>query len=293
MTETGLNVTFEGPGMDSGVPLEDLQKTLQHVQRALRLMVGHLAGVEQKRGRPSEMLRQQSMLRLRATYPGSLVTELVLSPSNDTHRSQQQTYGQRALNRILDWQAEDESFPETVADELHAISSDLSPDVSVVRLGEPYNGRFVEFQRTSRRTKRAQTVVAPLEGALIQGWLKEVNWYKRTAQLHRSVGNYVQLQFDAVHDTDMRRLVTQYVEVRGQGKFNNDGDWKTIQIERISETRSWQEPFDLDEFLNDPSPKLFDPEKVVTASQPFDVDEFVGIIHEGRDVGRKEPLDWS
>ena len=287
MTETGLNVTFEGPGMDSGVPLEYLQKTLQHVQRALRLMVGHLADVEQKRGRPSEVLRQQSMLRLRATYPGSLVTELVLSPSNDTHRSQQQTYGQRALNRILDWQAEDESFPETVADELRAISSDLSPDVSAVRLGDPHNGRFVEF----RRTERGQPVADRVEGALVNGWLKEVNWNKRTAQLHRSVGNYVQLRFDATHDGDMLRLATQYVEVRGQGRFNNDGDWTTVHVKRISGTRSGREPFDLDEFLNDPNPNIFNPEKVVTASEPFDVDEFVGIIHEGRDVGRTERLD--
>ena len=292
MIETGLNVTFEGPGVDSGVPLEDLQKTLQHVQRALRLMVGHLAGVEQKRGRLSEVLRQQSMLRLRATHPGSLVAELVLSPPNDTHRSEQQAYGQRALNRILDWQAEDESFPGTVAHELHAISSDLSPDVSVVRLGEPYNGRFVEFRRTLRRTKRDQVVGHQEKGAIVHGWLKEVNWDRRTAQLHRSVSNYIQLRFDAAHDGNMQRLVTRYVEVRGQGKFTNDGDWQTIYVKSISETRSWREPFDLDEFLNDPNPKMFDPEKIVTASQPFDVDEFVGAIHEGRDAGQKERLDW-
>ena len=47
----------------------------------------------------------------------------------------------------------------------------------------------------------------------------------------------------------------------------------------------------LTSFLNDPNPKIFDPEKVVTACEPFDVDRFVGIIHEGRDVGRKEHLD--
>ena len=291
MAQTELNVTFEGPGVDSGVPLDDLQKTLQHVQRALRLMVGHFAGIEHKRGRPSKMFRQQSMLRLCAIYPGPLVAELILSPPTDPQRHQE-NYGQRALNRILNWQAEDESFPEAVANELHAISSDLSPDVSVVRLGEPYNGRFVEFRRTLRRTKRDQMVVDQVEGALLHGWLKEVNWDRRTAQLHRSVGNYVQLRFDAAHGEDILRLATQYVEVRGQGKFTNDGDWHTVHVNRISETRSWREPFDLDEFLNDPNPKMFDPEKIVTASEPFDVDEFVGIIHEGRDAGQKERLDW-
>ena len=286
MTETGLNITFEGRGVDSGVPLDDLQKTLQHMQRALRLMVGHFAGIEQKRGRPPKIVRQESMLRLRATSPGSLVTELVLYPPIDTQRSLE-NYGQRALNRILDWQAEDESFPETVADELRAISRDLSLDVSAVRLGDPHNGRFVEF----RRTERGQPVADRLDRAFVHGWMKEVNWDRRTAQLHRSVGNYIQLRFDATHDGDMLRLATQYVEVRGPGRFNNDGDWTTVQVKRISGTRSGREPFDLDEFMNDPNPKIFDPEKVVTASEPFDVDEFVDTIHEGRDVGREEPLD--
>ena len=49
--------------------------------------------------------------------------------------------------------------------------------------------------------------------------------------------------------------------------------------------RTWNEPFDLEEFLNDPNPKIFDPDKVVTASEPFDVDEFIRIIHESRDAG--------
>ena len=48
------------------------------------------------------------------------------------------------------------------------------------------------------------------------------------------------------------------------------------------------QPFDMDEFLNDPNPKIFDPDNLVTASEPFDVDEFVGIIHAGRDEGRKD-----
>ena len=36
------------------------------------------------------------------------------------------------------------------------------------------------------------------------------------------------------------------------------------------------------------NPKIFDPDNLVTASEPFDVDEFVAIIHAGRDEGRKD-----
>ena len=36
--------------------------------------------------------------------------------------------------------------------------------------------------------------------------------------------------------------------------------------------------------MNDPNPRVFDPDRMVAASEPFDVDEFVRVIHEGRSV---------
>ena len=48
--------------------------------------------------------------------------------------------------------------------------------------------------------------------------------------------------------------------------------------------RSMWEPFDREAFLRDPDPKIFDPAAVVSASEPFDVDEFIRVVREGRDV---------
>ena len=135
---------------------------------------------------------------------------------------------------------------------------------------------------------RRSVPVGELSTALLRGWLKEVNWDRLTAQLHDSAGSYVRLRFDAGLYDDMRRLATEFVEVRGQGRFNPRDEWTSVHVERIDATRSVREPFDLEAVLNDPDPKLFDPERVVTASEPFDVDEFVRVIHEGRDVGREE-----
>ena len=50
-------------------------------------------------------------------------------------------------------------------------------------------------------------------------------------------------------------------------------------------------PFDMDGFVNDPKPKVFDPDRIVSASEPFDVDEFIRTVHEGRDVEREERSD--
>ena len=35
-------------------------------------------------------------------------------------------------------------------------------------------------------------------------------------------------------------------------------------MEQVTSTRSWSEPFDLEAFRNDPNPKIFDPDKMVT-----------------------------
>ena len=96
-------------------------------------------------------------------------------------------------------------------------------------------------------------------------------------------------QLPALGD-DMRRLATEYVEVRGRGRFDKHDRWTTVEVEQVSGTRSWREPFDIDAFLNDPNPKIFDPEKVVTidiSDEAFE--DFQHAIHEGRDAGYEAP----
>lgn len=143
---------------------------------------------------------------------------------------------------------------------------------------------------TSSNPNEHESHGEPVE-ALVSGRLKVINWDKRTAQLHRYGDSYVPLRFDANKDDEMRRLVNQYVEVRGKGRINRNDRWQWVRVEEITETRSWREPFDLEAFLNNPNPKIFDPDNIVTASEPFDVDEFIRVIHEGRDVGLEESSD--
>ena len=123
------------------------------------------------------------------------------------------------------------------------------------------------------------------ESALVEGRLMEVNWACGTAELHFNPQRVVPLRFDPVLNDDMRRLATQYVEIRGRGRFKDNDEWDIIYVEQITSTRSSSEPFDLEAFRNNPNPKIFDPEKVVTVSEPFDVDEFLRAIQEGRDAG--------
>ena len=94
----------------------------------------------------------------------------------------------------------------------------------------------------------------------------------------------MRLRFDDALSEEMLRLATQFVEVRGSGRINDDDDWTSVHVEELLATRSHFEPFDLDAFLNDLNPKIFNPDEVITASEPFDVDEFVRSIREARDA---------
>ena len=174
------------------------------------------------------------------------------------------------------------SLPENVEDTLHSTASRLSDGVRLW-FGNRENPHRTEIQR---RPAVARTTTGVTE-ALLHGWLFEVNWDRSTAQLHDYSGEYVQLRFAEELNGDMLRLATQHVEVRGKGRFNDNNQWTTVEVRHINAARSWEDPFDVETFISDPNPKTFDPESVVTTSEPFDVDEFIRGIREGRDVRRE------
>ena len=281
-----LDVTFEGPRVgEDGVPLDDFRKTLEQVQRALRLMVGHLAGIDPARGRPPDLVREQSALRLLGTSPGSLVAALGLAPPGGT-QIRQEDHGREALRTILDSEGvDDPALPQPVRECFAAMGADLSPELVAVSLGGAEGVRGIRIERRTRgRRRRPET---EYEQALLYGLLMEVNWERRTAQLHEPYGDndrYVQFGFEPALGGDMQRLATQYVKVRGRGQFGGDDRWSNVQAEEIEGVRSMWEPFDRDAFLNDPNPKIFRSEDVVGAVEPFDVDEFLRVIREGRDA---------
>lgn len=241
-------------------------------------MVEHLGARERRPGRPPQWVREQSALRFSGARTGSLVLDVELErpPSGQGYLD---GYGTQAISAIRDWDgSEDSTLPRAVTDRLYETASAVPEDVRLW-IGGSDDGPKVEVKRRDQGARRQRQD----EEALLQGWLREVNWDRRTAQIHDYTGRYVRLRFDGALDGEMLRLATQYVEVRGVGRFDKDDEWTSVEVEQLSEARSASEPFDLDAFLNDPNRKFFDPDEVVTTSEPFDVDEFLRGIYEARD----------
>ena len=120
--------------------------------------------------------------------------------------------------------------------------------------------------------------------ALVSGRLMEVNWANGTAELHPYMDKAIPLRFGPKLKDDMRRCATHYIQVKGQGWFNEDDKWQVIQADEIIWNNPYDEPPGLEEILNNPNPKIFRSEEIIRASEPFDVDEFNRIIRDERDV---------
>ena len=159
---------------------------------------------------------------------------------------------------------------------------DLNEDLSIEGLlaGRP----LLERREPGTRQRETEPQVLD-EPALMEGRLMEVNWACGTAELHDMPQRIVPLCFDSVLNDDMRRLATQYVEIRGRGRFNDNDEWDVIYVELVNSTRSWSKPFDLEAFRNAPNPKIFDPDKMVAIDLTQEEWEaFNRAICEGRDI---------
>ena len=287
-TASKLNVTFEGPDIQKGASLDDFQKTLNHVQTAVRRMIQHLRGEESSRLLKSA--KQMGSLRIVGISPGSVVAELEL-PTPQHGQFGSEKHGQQAIHKILSWEGEDDdSLPKDVAEELQAIGINVSGDVDTVRLGDPDRRRSVTIPRKPKPIRRRHT--SQTVEAILYGSLNEVDWSKRTAQLHRyGEAKHVKLRFDDDISYELRRFATQFVKIRGVGKINKQDKWTYVQVTEIEQTRSHDQEFDLDALLNDPNPKTFNPDTVVRVSEPFDVEEFIRGIHDARDDERELIVD--
>ena len=284
MVTNQLNVTFDGPGISKGVPISDLNKTLDNIQRAVRLMVEHLAGVETTPGRRKKMVNEQSELMLRGTSLGSLVAELELSDRRESFFGNDNDYGFKSLDAILDWNPDDErSLPDSVARVLQNIGKGLSPEIDSVTLGDRSGKRQVVIS-SSHSTRSEANGLMRGRDAVVRGYLMEVDWARGTARLDPRIGKPVRLRFDTDLHDEIRLLLSQFVKIQGKGNVNSGDEWTSIEIEAITSDRHWSSTFARDSLSDS---RVYRSADGLLIDDPFESDDelqtFIRVIHEGRD----------
>ena len=97
------------------------------------------------------------------------------------------------------------------------------------------------------------------EQALIHGRLEDVDAKRGTATLSAYVDSRIPLRFDASLEGAMLKLERKFVKVEGHGWFDDDDRWIAVVVEEIAPPPP---PRTAEEILNDPNPKVFDPDKI-------------------------------
>lgn len=275
-----ITITFEGEAVEgSGVPVDGLVNALRGLQDALRMTVGHLGGYQHGQGPPPKWIRDQSRLAVRATRPGSLIAELELIPGS-TPSFAGEHLGSQALDMLmLEHGSSHPEIPDSALEKLESIPRSL-PDGVEVWLGDEEIPRRVMVSRRAGRRGRTNSAG---ETAHLYGWLNAVNWNRGTAQLHRYRQSHVPLRFGSPLHEQMLSCATNFVEVKGKGKFNSKSQWQYVQVDEIRNAGVSNRPFDLETFRANSDPKAFDPDKVVRASEPFDSEVLIQYINQARE----------
>ena len=117
------------------------------------------------------------------------------------------------------------------------------------------------------------------EPALMYGRLVDVDPAAGTAVLNAYMDCRVPLRLSGARVEAALKLKQKFVKVTGQGWIDENDQWIAVVVDEICPP---EPPRSTDEILNDPNPKIFDPDQVVRASEPDDADEFLKAIYEGR-----------
>ena len=112
------------------------------------------------------------------------------------------------------------------------------------------------------------------EPALIHGRLEDVDAKKGTAIVTAYMDSRIPLRFDAPLEGEMLKLEGKFVKVKGHGWFDDDDEWIAVVVEEIGPP---PRPRTIEEIMDDPNPKFFDPDTIPRASEPFDDDNGLGL----------------
>ena len=251
-----------------GVPADDLLSAVEGTKEAMQLLVrimGQSTPLVSHDDPPPDWVLDQSKLRIVSAQSNSPFSVTV---AHDFERSDEigaLNLGSQAFEALRDWNGTGgPSLPVPVIDVLSEAAQSLSPGINMW-MGSEKNPRRNRYPKQTLAAEAVSTVAprrADVEQAIVQGWLNEVNWKRHTAQLHGFREGVIQLRFPDALSDEMRELATEFVEVRGVGRFNAEDQWTSILVRQIQHAGNWKEHFDLDAFLSDPDPKFYEAGRV-------------------------------
>lgn len=205
---------------------------------ALREMIRHLWGVDAdtgRPGRPSDALRAASALKLVSVDRGSYamtieIAEPWAAPSgpfmpHDRLVDTMPDAPLAGLNALLTGAAADiDGLPAKVSGHLQKMQSRLPEGIDAIRVSD--NAARVAFTLERRRQGRRGQIT-------LYGRLQEVNWARRSAELH-SLSGVTRLSFPESLADAMLAAARKYVAITGVGVAATDGQAARIDVASVT-----------------------------------------------------------
>ena len=132
---------------------------------------------------------------------------------------------------------------------------------------------------TTPKNLEAPTDGLAVEPVLIHGRVRHLDSESCTAEFDWLGGKRL-LRFPPKLNQTIDELKGRFVEIRGLGSYDTIG--RLIEVE-FTDIR--HESDEIDQLLADDKWQQFDPDNLVRADEPIDVDDFLRDIYEARRVG--------
>ena len=237
-----FTITLSGWLADSG-PLEIgvIFPVMSEFRAALREMIRHLwgGGSEAGRGgRPSDALRAASALKLVSVDHGSYAMTIEIAEPRAVHSGPSAQYYWSdetmpdvplvALNALLAGASTDlDELPEKVSGHLYKMQSRLPEGINFITVSD--NAAMTAFTIERRRRRRRQAQRSQITQ---YGRLQEIDWARRSAELHSLFG-VTKLHFPEGLADDMLAAARKYVEITGEGIITATGQTTSITVTSV------------------------------------------------------------
>ncbi|MBN4059393.1 hypothetical protein JYT32_00585 [Dehalococcoides mccartyi] len=275
MDERRIILKFEGPTVDEdGVSFDELLGVFRHLQTAVRRMAEYRYLKSNSPTSMKEIFRSAGTLKLKAIKEGSLVAEARLH-----HPERVVDIGPDALEDVING-IEDQTadLPPVVMRELSAIATSLRRGTETLTITGGRKNRSVQITGKSVFfvPKKPEPEIATEQ---VTGRLLEIDWSKRTAELH-SVSGVIPLSFDSGLDDLMYEFARKPVQIIGKAVRTQKGNITRLTVDSImdgSDDSSFWNPDPLRD-ISDQEVAPFHTGSGVKLSTETDADDFLAAI---------------
>lgn len=245
MSTRNLDIRLIGPAVENHrISIDDFERLIHNIQLAVKRLGQRIAGQEGKRqGRIAKDVESSCSLDIIAIKAGSVAVQLGLPPPQQQPPLFGDT-GAQAIERLLDGMAmlsKDSSgwptdFDPSVTDPMLEVGRILNHGVKEIEFayGAKRTSRRVVKYTPKLRVRIERRIESPApEKVVISGFLLEVDFKDKTAEIHEPLGSVIRISFDEQLEDVLIAGAKKQVKVIGHGERDRSGRLGRVKADHL------------------------------------------------------------